>query len=1147
MRTIASFLTQTNERISSKTKHTAASPAPSAHSSARSFPPFAAYLIIATISLLSAAHTACAQGTTGSITGTVTDSSGAIIPGATVTVTNVATNLSRTVTTSGIGTYTVTELLPGTYTVKVDKSSFSPFEEKNVTLQIDEVAQINAQLRVGSQQQTIEVTGAAPVIQTENSSIGFVVSSQNIENIPLNGRLGVMGLIAITPGVQAAGAQDQLADRGVTPSIGTGSRNAYGGMGNTLDGADNKEVTLQRSEAEIPSLDALEEFKVISTGAPAEFNEPAQVIVVSKSGGNQLHGEALEYNRSKGTGAKTFFGGPLPRPAYQRNEFGGNISGPILVPHLYNGKARSFFFLAFEGFHLTQSINDNTIQPTVGERAGYFTTAITNPSTGLPFPIATTGTYAGQYQIPSTSFNSVDQTLLNLLYPLPTTSGTGTNTIQLVSNTSKATRWSLRLDHKISDKDQFRATWLRAFYGPYPDSEVDSLQGGFVGDGEHNDNLILGWTHTFSPSLLLDTFVSYFHLPIYRTPQNVGTDFASIIPGLGPVDIEGAPAINITNITGVTEAGSKDLEQVEQIGTSLTKVLAKHTIKTGFSYLFDNHWNEACTRGTYNFNGQFTGNAFADFLLGDPSSTSKSSPNCTITRNLSSQYATYVEDDWKLTTKLTINAGLRYDLQWFLPCPYGMNSLFIPSLKEVVVFGNSYGNAIPSFLTSIPIALSTSVSGIPSNPFAYLGRPDKDFAPRLGFAYQPFSNTVVRGAFGIYYNLLPASYMYSMFATVPFVATETYSQPAGTTPAFTMTDPFGATGKFTANPSVAAEHSLETPYTEEYNLAIEHQFGNGVDFRLGYVGQHNVRQNNASGSGNTAPNINLANPPQVGVSVQSTNLYQPFSTISLNVDPIFHSIENSLQFGVHKQYGHGLTINAEYQWTRVLGAENVENPSGAAPGDSYGNISGLTPQVLQFTYSYLLPFGRGQALFGSAGNVANKFISGWQVSGISSFQTGQPFSVTYTAPGSPVGQVSGRANYVAGTAPYPGNKTRSEWFNPAAFVAPPCYNSTGTGTCSSLYSSTGPVTYDTYGNSQYDMLRGPAWQDWDMNLEKNIVWRERFRLQLRADSFNIFNHPNFAPPNASISNTSNVGQVTSISSSPGYEPRTVEFAIKFNF
>jgi hypothetical protein len=280
--------------------------------------------------------------------------------------------------------------------------------------------------------------------------------------------------------------------------------------------------------------------------------------------------------------------------------------------------------------------------------------------------------------------------------------------------------------------------------------------------------------------------------------------------------------------------------------------------------------------------------------------------------------------------------------------------------------------------------------------------------------------------------------------------------------------------------------------------------------------------------------------------VQSTNLHQPFSTISYTLDPLFHSTMNSLQVGVHKQYTRGLAFGAEYQWTRVLGTENVEDPSGQHAGDSYGPIGGITPQVLQVNYSYALPFGRGHAVFGTAGPTANKFINGWQISGITDAQTGQPFSVSYSAPGSPVGQVSGRANRVAGVALYPSTKTKAEWFNPAAFAAPPCYNANTTGTCSSIYSSTGPTTYDTYGNSGYDMLRGPRFQDWDMSLQKNTSWHERYNVQLRADSFNVFNHPNFSTPNSSISN-SNVGTITAISGTPTYEQRTLEFAVKFNF
>jgi len=274
----------------------------------------------------------CAQGTTGSITGNVTDSTGAAVVGATVTVTQTTTNSRHTASTSGEGSYTLPQLPPGQYSVKIDKASFESYMQNGVVLAIDQTVQVNAQLTVGSQSQTVVVTATGDTLQTADSSVGSLIDSQAIQNTPLNGRLGLMGLIALAPGVQAAGAQDQLATRGVTAAVGTGSRNAYGGLGSTLDGAVNKEVTLQRSEPEVPSLDAISQFKVLTTGAPAEFNEPAQIIVVSASGANRFHGEALEYNRSKGMGAKTYFGSALPRPPYQRNEYGGNFSGPIWIP-----------------------------------------------------------------------------------------------------------------------------------------------------------------------------------------------------------------------------------------------------------------------------------------------------------------------------------------------------------------------------------------------------------------------------------------------------------------------------------------------------------------------------------------------------------------------------------------------------------------------------------------------------------------------------------------------------------------------------------------------------------------------------------------------------------------------------------------------
>jgi hypothetical protein len=1083
---------------------------------------------LACILAMAGAQSSFGQGITGSIAGTVTDPSGAPVNGATVTVRETDTDTVRTIKTSDVGSYRMPQLGPGKYSVKVDASGFKSFEQDGIILSIDQVEQIDAHLAVGSDLQTVTVTSAAPVIQTETSSVGLVIDSGTIQNTPLNGHLSVLGLISLVPGVQDVAAQDTVPVRGVTLAFGTNQRNAYGDAEFTFDGVTNEEIELQRGEGEVPSLDAISEFKVITQGAPAEFGQPNQVIVVSASGGNALHGELLEFNRGRGTAAKPYYFGAASaapaRPPYQRNEYGGNLSGPITIPHLYNGKDRTFFFASYEGFNLTQSVPLTSEQPTTAERNGDFScflaggscatsaagTVIKNPLTGQPFP----------GNIVNVPFNPVDVQLQNLLFPQSTTQTTGVNTFELVPHTTDISRFNLRVDHKISDKDQLRGTWLRAFYGPFKDvasqGAGSSLAGGVAQDGEHNDIFVAGWTHTFSPTLLLDSYISYLHLPLYRTAQNYKTDFSAIIPGLGAQTLEGAPSISITNITPFSEAGSKNLEQTYQGNTSLTKVLAKHTIKAGVSYLYNDSWqNSAVSHGAFTFTGLYTGIAYADFLLGYPLTTSTATPLDFVVRFNSSQYATYIQDDWKPIRNLTLNYGLRYDLQRFHDNPYGTESLFVPSIGKVVVFGNSYPSITdPAY---IPDTVLSSTVGLPSKMFDYLGQAMTNIAPRFGFAYQINSNTVIRGAVGQYYNMMPSSYIDNAFSDLPFDTSLTYSNTAKT-PTITMNAPFATSATVPANPSVIAQHKTTPAYSEQYNLAIERQLPGAMDLRIGYIGQRTIHQNNSGGPGNTEPDLNYA--PPGDYTEQSKRLYQPFSTISEAFDPVFHTTTNSLQVGLHKRYKSGLMINAEYQWIRILGVENFENPT--TIGDSYGNISSNTPQVLQVNDAYELPMGRGKALFRDASGITNQIVGGWQLAGVTTFETGQPFSVTYTAPGSQVYGASGRANQVPGVPLYPAHKSLAQWFNPAAFTAPAPY---------------------TFGTSGYDMLWGPHAQNWDMNLVKNLGIGERYRVQLRGEVFNVFNHPNFSVPSSAISNPASVGVISSVVT----ENRTMEFAAKFNF
>ena len=816
-----------------------------------------------------------AQGITATITGVVTDASGGVVAGAHVTAKRLDTNEDRIATTTDTGEFNIPLLQPGRYRVTVEMAAFKTFE-RDLTLEINQKVEIRASLQVGSQSDKVTVTAEAPPIQTEDSSVGLVIDSATIANTPLNGRLNITGLMALAPGIQNAGAQDSIPVFGITPSVGGAS--AYGSTAFSIDGATNTSAFLQRGYGEYPPLDGIREFKTITTGAPAEFIQPTQVIVVTRGGTNGFHGMLLEFNRNRVTAAKNYFAGASPLPKYNRNEFGGNFSGPIVIPHLYNGRDRSFFFFNYEGFRRRQASTLSSQMPTVLERSGDFSelsTPVIDPLTQAAFP--------GNKILPS-RLNSVSIAMQNALYPLPNRAGTGVNLIENVPLAEDVDRYSFRLDHRLTSKDNLFASYIAGLFGPNPSigspGSATSKFGGMAGIGERNMNTIVGWTHVFSPTLLTQFIGSYNHVPIFRTPQNVGTDFASIIPGLGPQPLEGAPQLTISNITPVSEQGSKDLDQTFQLSFVVTKVLHNHSIKAGFSFLRSNHWNQAVLapqRGSYNFNGQYSGIAYADFLLGYPTQTQKANPPASTIRLLQPQYAMYVQDDWRVTPRLTLNLGLRYDLQWQQENPYGLNSMYVPSLKQIVVFNKQLPSAtLPSVTAAVPVVLAGNV-GLPTNIWSYLGQDTNNIAPRFGFAYQTTPKTVVRGAFGIFYNLFPTLDTYNpVFTGLPFYSVQTYSQPSGKVPSITMSNPFPGSGTIATNPVANTERSPVTPYQEQWNLAVERQLPWNFGLRVGYVGSRSLKQNNYHGSGNVNPDLNAVVPAPG--NVQPRRPIQPFST-----------------------------------------------------------------------------------------------------------------------------------------------------------------------------------------------------------------------------------------------------------------------------
>ncbi len=991
-----------------------------------------------------------AQEVTASITGTVQDSSGGAIAGAKVTTTNLDTNLSSSTNSGPGGDYVLTLLRPGRYRLTASQAGFKTYENAAIVLEINQKLKLDVVLQVGQVSERVEVSAAAPIIDTEDSAVGKVIDNKSITAIPLNGRLNIMGLMALAPGIQNAGSQDQVPYFGITPSVAGGS--STGSVAFTLDGITNQMSWIERGLVEYPPLDGLQEFKVITSAANAEFGKANQVIVVSKGGTNDLHGEVYEYNRNREFAAKNFFATQLPNPPYNRNEYGGNFGGPILIPNLYNGKNRSFFFLNYEGFELVQATTSSVQVATPAMRQGNFAglAPIMDSFTGAPFP--------GNV-IPSSRLNPVTARL-GQLYPLPNLpgtgpAGTGVNLTQNIGISQGVQRGSFRIDHKLSEKDQLGFSFLIEDVGPNPQPGPVSTFGGLAGIGEHLVLPVLSLNHLFSPTVVSETRVGYQHQRIFRQPQNYNLGTNNIIPGLPFQPIDGAPQISITNIVNMSEAGSADLQQDTNIVENLTVVRGSHSLKMGLNYEFTTHYNiaaESPQRGAYNFTGRYTGNAYADFDLGYPLTTQLPLPAALIGKYVASRYALYFQDAWKVSPRLTVNLGLRYELQMIRPEIHGDASLFIPGMSKIAVFAENFPKDTQmAAVNAYPVVLSKSL-GLPTSLMDYLGQSPHNFAPRVGLAYMITPQTVLRTGFGIYYNVLNLNYTQGAQTNLPFLTVGTFEQPAGPTPGFTMSNPFPGNGAVPANPNAQAYNHTTTPYNLQWNATLERQLRGGVALRASYVGQRNVKQ---LGS----PNINQ--PLPAPGPVQPNRPYQPFANISFNNSPIFQSSSNQLQGGVEKRYSSGLLVTAQYQFTRVLGTETFQNPTNY--NDSRGNLNNIRRHVLAASYVYDLPFGKGRPLLNNLSGIADKFVGGWQLSGVIQGMSGAPFSPSFST--TVQGSVGGRPNVVAGAALYPAQRTIYRYFNPAAFAMPPNF---------------------TYGNASYNLLWGPGQQSWDMGLAKTF-------------------------------------------------------------
>ena len=1053
--------------------------------------------------VLSLAAPARSQSTFGSITGTITDKSSAAVPGAKIVVTNEATGVIRRATGGTDGVYTVNDLLPGPYRLQVEANGFSPLDRSGIVLDANRVVNVDVQMTVGSASTRIEVVASAPVINTETSTTSYTKTSEHLLEMPVLIRQGNgnSGFAIYNPGVGVNDSGNFFAN-GVRQIDNYMSNDGIVEMADP-DGVGGGPIA--------PDLDSVAEISYILANAPAEFKSPVNFTTVTKSGTNQLHGSAYyDYNGSA-LNARNFFANTVPFRVY--NNYAVSVGGPIR-------KNKTFFFADFEDSsnHLASVINAST--PLVPWRTGDFSgllgkVTLKNPFTGEPFP---------NNQIPASLLSPTSLKAQSFFYPLPnfgsptTQSGNfraqypGTQVFKVVDG---------RIDHNFSEHD---VVFGRGTYRRYPIEIWENFLPplGLRDQLRTDSTAVISWTHTFSPALMNEFRTGYARNRNFYQPHLIGSDILNQIgiQGISTTGLHDVPVFNITGVQGTSQlAYSVGLDTNFQWTDNVSWTHGAHSFKFGFDAIRDDIDGGGIPNtvyGTYSFTGVYSGQAYADFLLGIPQSTGQSAP--TPVRYLrGTMWSMYAQDQWKITSRLTASYGVRWELQGTYYDKLGRIFGFDPKNGALVIPTAGVSNVSPLFPKNIPIETATQ-AGYPDG--ALVRFPKHNIYPRIGLAYKLTADgkTAIRAGYGIYGNTIYGA-LASSSRGGPFAGSQTFfNSITNGTPLLSFPNPFvSGAGTVAGLQNVAGFNpNLRTPYTQQWNVTLEKQI-HTVGISVAYIGSHSV---------DLLYSRNL-NQPLASPNPFSGYLNPKFNTITWRENGGSESY-NALQVSAVKNLGQNLTFSTGWTWARDL--TDVPDNDWIYPDNSIQNSydrrsergnNTFTP--IQRYYAdvvYALPIGAHQPFLSGMPRLADFVIGGWRLSSVVTVQTGQFFTPRFDGfDPSNTNTLGGRPDRIAGASlTPPGGQTVSNWFNVAAFKVPGCPDSNPI--------CTNPASIGRFGNSGVDILQGPPMRNVDLALLKDFAVHERLKVQFQAIFANAFNHPSFANPGADISSPNTAAQIT---------------------
>jgi Carboxypeptidase regulatory-like domain/TonB dependent receptor len=1137
--------------------------------------------LLALTALALSVTTCFAQQVNATLFGTVTDPAGAVIPDATVTALNPANGRTTSTTSQGDGSYVIPNLEPADYTITVQKTGFDKLEHTGVTLVVNQKSRLDVQLKVGTLTTTVTATGTAPMVETGTASVGMTVDQRQVTELPLNTRrFGSLPLLMAGTVPDRGGFSSNIF--GSPFSEVTYASNGLRGSGNNvlIDGVDAKNMFTGGFSIQ-PSPDSVQEFKVQTQSFSAEFgkNAGSTINLTTKQGTNQFHGSAFEFLRNNNMDARNFFS--AERPAYQRNQFGGYIGGPIR-------KNKTFFFGGYEALRERKGLTYSGQVPTPAMLKGDFSALLSqpDPNTGkTPYQIidplscdnppfgGTCQAFPGNI-IPASRISDVAKVVIPY-FPQPNVPGaTAVGTNNFVTNPKRSrddNQYSGRVDHTFDEKDNLYVRYMLAqSITDTPEQAYSALPG--FGDRIRfrGQNIALSWTHSISPTMLNEVRVGFSRNMDIGTcascPRPAGFMESFGIQGLSALspEDEGFPAFQFAQ--GYFTIGDSNYrpvesnDMVEKFEDTLTMTKGKHTIAVGADIQpYQSLRDQApfSPHGQFGFANNYSNFTISDFLLGYPSSAGRS-----IAKAVNYQDGMFInffaQDDFRVTHKLTLNLGLRYEHHQLptdrrdvgaslVPIPGA--PLFTPGNAVLVMAGYDqaakYCN-MPQYIMNAGTPSQYNLIACPDQmkKLGFTGRAARslwfgdnfNWAPRFGFAYRPTNSDrlVVRGGYGLFFELAEFNEFHYGFNN-PVQAPDQFSNFAASSPPTPLQSAFigGSTPPLSqAFMSLNPASNLRQPYVHEWSFSIESQLTNNTALEVRYVGTSGIELGHFHFFGNQA--IPGAGP------VQPRRLYPDFG-FTAQMSSGANANYNGLQVQVTRRMFNGLQFLAGYTFSKNIsnneGEEGAYADGGAPQGQNDNNPAeerGLTVNDVRhrFTFSslYELPFGKGKRWLSNSNAVVNGFLGGWELTALASFQTGFPITPQSGIDSANVGTGNWRPDRICNGNLPSDQRTVARWFDTSCF------------TNEFLIADNNNGIF-RFGNSGRSVLTGPGIQNFDFAMLKDFPITESKRLQFRLEAFNALNHANFSADGVITHvNDPRFGQVTSAS-----EGRDVQVALKFLF